>query len=73
MKPLACLCGVVPLVRPENPEVEGNAWGAVICVNPECPANPFVEDGIDVCDDRGSDAYKRAAIERWNSWIGRGG
>lgn len=66
-KPLPCpFCGVVPEVRPACPEKEGNAWGEVLCVNPECPAQPSVLDGVDVSDDRGSLAYIEAAIERWN-------
>jgi hypothetical protein len=61
-------CGEIPIVRPQFPEREGNAWGEVECNNPDCPAQPSVCDGIDVADSRGSDAYKRAAIERWNTW-----
>lgn len=60
----------VPEVRPVDAELEGNAWGRVECVNTECYANPSVTDGEDVADDRGSDAYKRRAIERWNRRYG---
>lgn len=67
MKPLPCpFCGSNPEVRPFNPKTEGDAWGRVVCVNINCQANPGVGDGVDVADDRGSDEYKRAAIERWN-------
>ncbi len=59
-------CGSIPDVFPINPEREGNAWGQVSCTNPECTANPTVEDGEDCADERGSDAYKQVAIERWN-------
>jgi len=68
-KPLPCLCGVVPEVHPLDPEIGGNAWGSVFCKNPDCPAQPIVNDGLNFSDDRGSDAYKEAAILRWNKWI----
>ena len=60
-------CGHIPKVFPENPKLEGNAWGTVECVNISCPARPCVKDGEDCCDDRGSDKYKEAAIQRWNT------
>lgn len=67
MKPLPCpFCGKPPQVFPENPAEEGNAWGAVACVNVRCPAQPEVFDGSQQADDRGSAAYKRLAIKRWN-------
>ena len=67
MHPKPCpFCGAAPEVRPKDPETEGDAWGEVACVNPECPAQPSVQDGEDVADERGSDAYKAAAIKRWN-------
>lgn len=59
-------CGELPEVGPKDPEEEGNAWGYVQCVNPKCPARPRVRDGEDMADDRGSDVYKKIAIERWN-------
>ena len=54
---------------PTDPAKEGNAWGSVICMNDDCPASPRVSDGADVIDERGSEAYKQAAIERWNKSI----
>jgi hypothetical protein len=66
-KPLPCpFCGFIPRIYPKHPEREGNAFGLVQCVNPECVAKPQVEDGEDIADDRGSDMYKEAAINRWN-------
>ena len=59
-------CGSVPAVRPSRPDVEGTCWAMVVCQAEECPSNPSVTDGIHVSDGRGSDAYKAAAIERWN-------
>lgn len=68
--PLPCpFCGVTPGVYPTRPDLEGNAWGEVQCVNDDCPAKPSVEDGADCSDNRGSDAYKQAAIKRWNTRI----
>ena len=78
--PLPCpFCGSDPRVFPQvDPERAGNAWGAVACVNPDCPtylehggfglrgSGVHVYDGIDVADERGSEAYKAAAIRRWN-------
>ena len=36
------------------------------CQNDGCAAQPRVEDGEDIADERGSDAYKQCAIKRWN-------
>lgn len=68
LKPLPCpFCGKPPKLIPSNPKLDGNAWAAVVCVNLRgCPASPRVEDGADACDERGSGAYKDAAIRRWN-------
>lgn len=55
------------MVHPEDPKTEGNAWGQVECVNEDCVANPRVNDGELVADERGSDAYKAIAIARWNT------
>ena len=59
-------CGKTPEVFPKDPEVSGNAWGSVCCVNKKCQAQPYVNDGSLVADDRGSDKYKELAIKRWN-------
>jgi hypothetical protein len=67
VKPLPCpFCGSEPELFPEDPEREGDAWGEVACVNEDCPAQPRVKDGEGACDYRGSDAYKAAAVARWN-------
>ena len=66
--PLPCpFCGVTPSVLPEDPSVEGNAWGVVHCYNTLCAAQPTVSDGVTICDERGSDAYKAVAVLRWNT------
>lgn len=66
-QPLPCpFCGAVPEVWPLDPKREGNAWGEVVCCNPECHCRPRVGDGQLIGDERGSDAYKAAAIARWN-------
>lgn len=66
-------CGTTPELRPKNPMREGNAWGAVVCVNKACPTfnsvmneGVSVRDGIDVSDDRGPASYIAAAVNRWN-------
>lgn len=68
LKPKPCpFCGEPPKVSPDNPELTGNAWGEVRCINLDCPANPYVDDGEEIADERGSDKYKEAAIRRWNT------
>jgi DNA-binding XRE family transcriptional regulator len=65
--PLPCpFCGKDPKVHPRTPELEGGAWGAVRCNNIECFVNPTVDDGELISDERGSEAYRQAAIKRWN-------
>lgn len=67
LTPQPCpFCGKPPKVFPSKPEIEGNAWGAVECVNSLCPAQPIVRDDAQVADERGSGAYRDLAIERWN-------
>lgn len=68
--PLPCpFCGKPPEVGPKDPLREGNAWGYVACVNEKCPAeNLVVRDGATVSDERGSKAYQRLAINRWNRY-----
>jgi hypothetical protein len=77
-KLLPCpFCGSTSLeILPEDPDSEGNAWGAVQCVNLDCPTydgfrshGVRVGDGQDVSDERGSDAYKSQAIAAWNRRI----
>jgi hypothetical protein len=66
-KPLPCpFCGKEPQVGPARPEIEGNAWGYVECINERCPAQPRVRDGANCSDERGSAAYKALAVRRWN-------
>lgn len=67
LTPLPCpFCGHDPAVFPKDPQKSGDCWGAVQCVNPSCAAGPSARDDEPVNDDRGSDAYKQAAIARWN-------
>lgn len=67
LKPLPCpFCGELPILVPTDPETEGSAWGQVRCVNTYCPAQPRVDDGANIADERGSKAYIRLAITRWN-------
>lgn len=67
MKPLPCpFCGKDPIVEPDDPEKNGDAWGRVSCINSKCPVRPQVDDRIGVADERGSIKYKKAAIKRWN-------
>jgi hypothetical protein len=67
VSPLPCpFCGAPPIVGPGCVEREGNAWGYVACQNPDCPAQPIVQDGEKVADERGIEAYRQAAITRWN-------
>ena len=62
-------CGTSPQIYPKDPEREGNAFGQVRCEYNDCPAKPCVNDGEYVRDERGPDAYKAAAIARWNSRV----
>jgi hypothetical protein len=67
MEVLPCpFCGELPKIVPSNPEADGDAWGAVCCMNNNCFAMPAVDDGTTISDARGSVAYKNLAIERWN-------
>lgn len=66
-------CGKAPHVYPKKPETEGNAWGEVCCENVCCPTYDAIAgrgvrvlDGAIQSDERGSMAYKTAAIRRWN-------
>ena len=73
--PLPCpFCGKAPFVGPTDPKRDGGAHGYVECRNRDCVTHPWggfghgpkVDDGADVCDDRGSAAYKALAVWRWN-------
>ena len=60
-------CGENPMVGPADPEIEGDGWGEVKCVNTDCEASPSVEvydlpENIEWI----SDHYKKAAIFSWN-------
>lgn len=59
-------CGHPPITGPADPKREGDAFGYVKCVNDACPAKPEVYDGEPVADERGTAAYVRIAIRRWN-------
>ncbi len=68
LKPKPCpFCGAAPTLLPEDPAKDGSAWGAVACDNESCPARPIVHDDGRDADYRGSDAYKAAAVKRWNT------
>lgn len=70
VRPLPCpFCGATPVVYPKNPKREGDAFGQVRCENDNCAANPCVNDREDICDSRGSDLYKAAAIQLWNTRV----
>lgn len=64
-------CGKQPEVQPKDPKTQGNAWGAVECMNMQCPARPRVEDTAVQNDERGSRAYQRLAITVWNRSLRR--
>jgi hypothetical protein len=66
---LPCLCGAIPAIMPTDPKKDGDAFGRVVCMNKGCPAQPQIDDGEKVNDERGSNEYKRLAIMRWNKWI----
>ncbi len=67
LTPMPCpFCGKRPKVTPKSPEDDGDAWGAVVCANKRCPAQPQVKDGSNIADMRGPGAYKDMAIRRWN-------
>jgi hypothetical protein len=60
-------CGKMPVVFPFDPIVSGDdSWGAVMCWNIRCHAQPVVRCDAKVTDNRGSDKYKKTAIRRWN-------
>lgn len=64
-------CGAEPEIGPKDPEKEGNAFGIVRCVNRKCPAMPRVRDGIEIADERGTEAYVLRAVIRWNGRAGQ--
>lgn len=74
MSALPCpFCGRAPHIGPARPDLDGNAWAEVVCLNRRCVTyderfrrGVTVRDGALSCDERGSAAYKRAAIRRWN-------
>lgn len=69
MNPKPCpWCHCTPIIEPVDAARDGGAWGLVRCTNAECPAQPCVRDGEAVADDRGSAAYRAAAVRRWNTW-----
>jgi hypothetical protein len=67
LTPLPCpFCGEMPKLEPQDPDSDGDAWARVYCDNKKCPAQPSVEDGQMVSDERGTGAYMDCAIRRWN-------
>ncbi|MBI3229877.1 MAG: hypothetical protein HYZ45_06775 [Burkholderiales bacterium] len=71
LEPLSCpFCGEMPVILPTVEDVDagvcGAAYAEVRCINMRCPAQPSVHDGAEIADDRGSQAYKKLAIARWN-------
>lgn len=72
MKPVNCpFCGVEPIVRPLDPDLEGDNWARVQCDNKDCPAQPGVNDGLELGERviALAPAIKAAAIQRWNRAI----
>ena len=66
-------CAKAPETAPDYPHIEGDAWGAVRCANPQCPTydsllghGVCVRDGENEADNRGTDEYIKSAIVRWN-------
>lgn len=52
-------CGENPVVEPENPKEEGDAWTNIRCSNMKCAARPNVRHHAD----RG---HYEVAVNRWN-------
>ena len=73
MKPHECpFCGVEPIVRPLDPDLEGDNWARVQCDNGfDCVAMPGVNDGWSESNRArmSLDALKAAAVQRWNRAI----
>ena len=55
-------CGAMPILFPQRPDIEGNAWGAVTCMNETCRVRPSAQ----WFDDRGTHFCHRKAILDWN-------
>lgn len=65
-------CGSAPVITPVDPDKDGTCWGSVKCVNKDCWVQPDARDGLNINDDRGSQAYKAKAIARWNTRFAEG-
>lgn len=77
--PVLCpFCKAKPIVLPQNPSVEGDAWGKVLCINEECvtwtghvfgiwSGGLVIDDGESVIAS-GVD-YRAKAVKRWNDAI----
>ncbi len=59
-------CGNAPKIGPTRPDLEGNAWGFVKCINGRCAIKPEARDGSNISDERGTHKYIALAIRRWN-------
>jgi len=53
-------CGSQPKVLPTRPDLDGDAWARVICVNSYCHVQPVAEAYVD-------QNPKAAAIAKWNT------
>lgn len=73
-------CKEKPWIFPQNPSVEGDAWGRVACVNEKCITSTgfqigvfkiglTIGDGEDVI--RSGFDYRYAAAKRWNAAMSR--
>ena len=74
-KPLPCpFCGSIPIVLPENPSVEGDAWACVKCIANDCEVQPSLTIFEDDCPGEWlhtPEEIKAEACKRWNNRPGR--
>jgi hypothetical protein len=67
-------CGAAPRFHPLDPDRDGDAWGTVRCENKSCATfddvrgyGVSVRDGETINDERGTTAYMKAAMARWDT------
>lgn len=58
-------CGAQPEIFPVD-RFRTDRWASVKCTNRDCPAQPEAHDGEEVGDDLSRQAFRDAAIRRWN-------